>query len=305
MNLLHRLVCEDAFFYKRVVFLNTECSSTPYFSYTLPPRDSPWKTIVYDFASTKLKTQEDNTEWDWDIFKTNILEPCLEKIYAPNRSFAFFFEEVEQMKSITQRLIQEYNFFSCETVGMVLDMKNFSPKFVPLLENEYFLESHSLRLRIHRCTTRQDLLVYHRVNWMAWKESEEELANHLVPYSTAMNLEQTTTVLGQEYPIFSYFVAFDEETKQPVACSALCYHFETNSCFLFGVGTIPQYQKKGLGSLLTQVCLEEAKQKYSGLIRHCTMTAMPSGTSIYSKMGFTAVNTVMYLTHFGERRKLA
>jgi GNAT superfamily N-acetyltransferase len=77
------------------------------------------------------------------------------------------------------------------------------------------------------------------------------------------------------------FLAFDK--GEPAATSMVYCDHNTSTAGLYFLCTRPAFRKKGLGSAVTEACLQTAK--HAGII-HAVLYASSMGQSMYEKLGF-------------------
>lgn len=70
---------------------------------------------------------------------------------------------------------------------------------------------------------------------------------------------------------------------EPAATSMVYCDPKTDTAGVYFLSTRPAFRKKGLGSAVTEACLQTAK--HSGII-HAVLYASPMGQSMYEKLGF-------------------
>ena len=80
-------------------------------------------------------------------------------------------------------------------------------------------------------------------------------------------------------PNFKLYLVTNNE--QPVA-TGLAF-FNKNYCGIYMIATLEENRKKGIGTAITQQCINDAIKKG---IKNIVLQASPKGESIYQKMGF-------------------
>jgi ribosomal protein S18 acetylase RimI-like enzyme len=70
---------------------------------------------------------------------------------------------------------------------------------------------------------------------------------------------------------------------------ALFYAFETDHCFLFRLGVLPAYQRRGIGRALMEYAEERATAMGLPCTRLGVRRAMPENYAYYERLGYHAI----------------
>jgi ribosomal protein S18 acetylase RimI-like enzyme len=71
-----------------------------------------------------------------------------------------------------------------------------------------------------------------------------------------------------------------------------CPVLEDNDGLLVHVGTLPKIQKKGMGSIVVNACLEKAKESGLRRVFLATSSAQVAAQAMYRKLGFQELKKV-------------
>ena len=77
---------------------------------------------------------------------------------------------------------------------------------------------------------------------------------------------------------------------KPVACSMV--HIGDNTAAIYWVGVLKEYRNRGIGSDMTKICIEYAKEQ--NLVKQISLQAFPAGVGSYQKLGFKNISQLDY-----------